>query len=153
LRITVWDYVLASLGKTKAVFTSQLVALGVNILLGGSLIFFYGWWGAAIAAVVSGYTQTTLIMIAIQRQLGVGLAKLLPWKDLVKIGGVAIAAGMASLPISQLSIGSFWQIGVGFLVFIILYGMGNLLIGAITIAELRKIAQVGMAKVKAVKNS
>jgi O-antigen/teichoic acid export membrane protein len=153
LRITVWDYVLASFGKTKAVFTSQLVALGVNILLGSSLIFFYGWWGAAIAAVISGYTQTTLIMLAIQRQLGVSLTKLLPWKDLCKIGGVAIAAGMGSLPISQLSIGTFWQIGIGFLIFMLLYGMGNLMIGAITIAELKGILEMGMAKIKAVKNS
>jgi O-antigen/teichoic acid export membrane protein len=153
LRITVWDYVLASLGKTKAVFTSQLIALGINIFLGGSLIFFYGWWGAAIAAVISGYTQTALIMLAIQRQLGVSLAKLLPWKDLCKIGGVAIAAGMGSLPISLLSIGSFFQIGVGFLLFMLLYGMGNFMLGTITIAELKKVVQLGLAKVKVAKNN
>lgn len=148
LRVTVLDYILAALGKTKVVFTAQLIAMAVNLLLGVVLIHTLGWWGAACSAVLSGYLQSTLLLRGICDRLEVQFWQAMPWRDLLKVAVVAVVAGLGSFPISLWSVGIFWQLGVGFLAFIILYGIGNLMIGAITIAELKKVLHLSMEKVK-----
>lgn len=153
LRITVLDYILAALGKTKVVLIAQLIAMGVNLLLGAVLIHTLGWWGAACSAVLSGYLQSTLLLRGISDRLGIHFWQAMPWQDLLKVAAVAIVAALGSLPISLLAIAAFWQIGIGFLIFMLLYGVGNLVTKAITIAELKRILERGMMKIKTLKNN
>ncbi|WP_404783326.1 oligosaccharide flippase family protein [Altericista sp. CCNU0014] len=150
LRITVLDYILASLGKTKAVFAAQLAATATNILLGAFLIRAVGWWGAALSAVLSGYIQSGLLANEIRKQLGIGAVRLMPWLDLVKVGWVAIAAAVACLPVLWLPVGGVWQLAVGGCIYTTIYGVGSLKVGAITMAEIQGLLRWGRNKLKAV---
>lgn len=146
LRVTVLDYILATLGQTRAVFTSQLIALCANLLLGSLLMHQVGWWGAALSAVLSGYLQSALLSTAIGKQLGVRFLHLMPWRDLAKVGLVAIAAAIACLPIQLLPVNPIWQLSLGLLVYTIFYGIGSLRINAITMDEIRGVIGWGLKK-------
>jgi O-antigen/teichoic acid export membrane protein len=151
LRVTVLDYILAALGKTKAVFTSQLVALCANLILGGFLIRHTGWWGAALSAVLSGYLQSALLGAAIRQQLGVHVWHLMPWRNLAKVGMVAIAAAILCLPVLMLPIGLFGQLSLGVVIYTVTYGLGNLKTEAITTDEIQSAMNWGRKQLKALK--
>lgn len=152
LRVTVLDYILATLGQTKAVFTSQLMALCANLLLGSLLVGQVGWWGAALSAVLSGYLQSALLGAAIGKQLRSSFWHLLPWLDLAKVGLVAITAAIACIPIRLLSIGIFGQLSLGIFVYTIFYGIGSLKMNVITRDEIQKVVRWGIKNSRFIKD-
>ena len=135
LRITVLDNVLASLGETNLVFKVHLAALFLNIFLGFMLIWATGWLGPAIAAVFGGYFITVSLLIGIRGRLAVSLGRLIPWKELFRIGLLAMLAAIATLPVSVLEIGLFSKIITGFLIYTVIYLIGSFRANAITTAD------------------
>jgi O-antigen/teichoic acid export membrane protein len=132
MRITVPGQVLASLGETKFVFKAMAASLIVNVVLGYMLIRSVGWLGPAFSAVCSGYLFATLIMLAIQNRLAVGVQRLMPWKALGRVALVAIVAALASLPVAFLPIGAVWKLGAGCVIYGAVYVMGNIKTNSIT---------------------
>jgi O-antigen/teichoic acid export membrane protein len=139
LVITVPGQVLASLGETKFVFKAMAVSMIVNIVLGYLLIRSIGWLGPAWSLIFSRYLFTTLVMLEIRNQLGVGLERLMPWKPLAWVGLVAIVAAAGALPIALLPIGTVFKLGVGFAIYGAIYLAGNLKIGAITRSDIESL--------------
>ena len=147
IRITVFDYILASLGKTQMVLKAQAIAMVANVILGFVLLQIFGWTGAAASAVLATYLFVGLLLNKIRERLGVSWQRVMPWRDLALVALVAIAAALASLPILWLSIGGFWQIVLGFVVYSIIYLLGNLMTKAITIAEIKTALVMGKTKI------
>ncbi len=148
IRITVFDYILASLGKTQVVFKAQLVAMIANIVVGFILLRTFGWMGAAVSAVLASYLFVGLLLNQIRERLGVSWKQVMPWRDLGMVGIVAIAAALGSFPILWLPVAGFGQLLLGFLVYSTLYLLGNLATKAITIAEIQMALALGTQKVK-----
>jgi peptidoglycan biosynthesis protein MviN/MurJ (putative lipid II flippase) len=117
----------------------------VNLILGYLLIRTIGWAGAALSAVVAGYLFSILLILQIRERLHVSLVQIVPWADLSRVGLVAIAAAVGSLPILLLSIGSVWKLSVGFLVYVTIYLLSNLKTNAISTGELQTLANWGLA--------
>ena len=148
IRVTVFDYILASLGQTKTVLKAQTVGMVANIILGFALLKTFGWVGAAVSAVLASYLFVGLILNKIRFLLRVSWWQVMPWQDLAKILLVAIAAAAGSLPILWLFTGGFIQIIFGLVVYLIFYLLGNLAIKAITIAEIKQAWALGVKKIK-----
>ncbi len=148
VRITVFDYILASLGKTEMVLRAQLVAMIANIVVGFILLKAVGWMGAAVAAVLAGYLFSGLILNQIRERLGLSWRQVMPWRDLARVALVAIVTALACLPILWLPMGGLWQLVLGFGVYSVLYLLGNLMTKAITIAELQAALSLGLTKAK-----
>ena len=127
---------LASLGETNFVFKVHLAALFLNIFLGFMLVWATGWLGPAIAAVVGGYFITVSLLIEMRRRLAVSLGRLIPWKELVRIGLVAMLAAVATLPVSVLEIGLLSKIITGFLIYTVIYLIGSFRANSITTADI-----------------
>lgn len=148
IRITVFDYILASLGKTQMVLKAQVIALVANVIIGFILLQTFGWTGAAASAVLASYLFIALLLNKIRERLGVSWKQVMPWRDLAMVGMVAIAAACGSLPILLLPVASFWQLLLGFLFYSTLYLFGNLATKAITMAEIQVALTLGIEKVK-----
>ena len=150
IRITVFDYILASLGKTQMVLKAQVVAMLVNIAVGFVMLKAIGWLGAAVSAVLASYLFIGLLLNKIRERLGVSWAQVMPWRDLALVGGVAIATSTACLPILWLPIAGFWQISLGLVVYTLLYLFGNLTTKALTLTELQSALDLGLRKAKSI---
>jgi O-antigen/teichoic acid export membrane protein len=137
IRITVLEYILAALGKTQAIFKAQLIAMIVNITLGYLSITTTGWIGAACSAVLAGYLFATLQLAQIRERLQVSWGDVMPWRDLGKVGLVAIATAICTLPISLLAVGSFWKLSLGLIAYVTVYIIGNLKIKTISVSEIQ----------------
>jgi O-antigen/teichoic acid export membrane protein len=148
IRVTVFDYILASLGKTQMILKAQVIAMFANIILGFVLLQTFGWMGAAVSAVLASYLFVGLILNKIRERLEVSWWQVMPWRDLALILLVAIAAALGSFPSLWLSVAGFWQIIVGFAIYLPLYLLGNLVTKAITIAEIKMALAMGMKKVR-----
>ena len=148
IRITVFDYILASLGKTQMVLKAQVVAMVANIAIGFAMLQVVGWIGAAISAVLASYLFVGLILSRIRARLGVSWQQVMPWRDLALVGLVAIATACACLPILWLPIAGFWQIGLGLVTYTALYLFGNFLTKSLTVAELQSALDMGVQKAK-----
>jgi O-antigen/teichoic acid export membrane protein len=134
--ITVPGQVLASLGETKFVFKAMAASMIVNVVVGYILIRSIGWLGPALSLVCSRYLFTALIMLEIQKQLGVDVERLLPWKALGGVGLVAILAAAGALPLALLPIGTGLKLGAGFAIYGAIYLAGNLKTSAITRSDI-----------------
>jgi O-antigen/teichoic acid export membrane protein len=137
IRITVLEYILAALGKPQAIFKAQLIAMIGNLMLGYVLMTTIGWIGAAGSAVLAGYLFATLQLAQIRERLQVGWGEVMPWRDLGKVGVVAISAAVGTLPISYLAIASIWKLSLGFLAYLVIYLMGSLRVKAISTTEIQ----------------
>ena len=148
IRITVFDYILASLGKTQMVLKAQVVAMIANIAVGFLMLKAVGWLGAAISAVLASYLFVGLLLNKIRARLGVSWAQVMPWRDLALVGVVAIATSTACLPILWLPIAGWWQIALGIAIYTALYLIGSLATKALTLPELKSALDLGLKKAK-----
>ena len=137
MRITVLDQVLASLGRTTFIFKSQVGALMVNIVLGYVFIRTLGFFGPALAALVSGYLFATLVVCAIRKRLNVSWSDLMPWAAVGRVALVSVLAGAASLPLLLVQVGPIWKLAAGSAVYGVIYLIGNVKTRSITAGDLR----------------
>ena len=136
MRITVLEQVLASLGETKFVLKTQVGAMTINIVLGYALVQSTGWLGPAVAAVITGYGCSALLLLEIRRRLGVSFARLVPWRMLSQVALVAILAGGCYAAVTLMGSDSLWELSLGAAAFAVVYTIGNLQIRSITPGDL-----------------
>ena len=150
LRVTVLEQVLAALGDTRFVFKAQAIGLLVNAALGYLLIRGIGWFGAAIAAVLTGYLFGAMVMARIRHRLNVDLRRLVPWRGLGRVALVAVLAAACAAAVVGLGTNPVWKVAAGLLVFSTVYVFGNLRTRAITPGDLRALwSSVQLARVRA----
>lgn len=85
LRCTYFGIVLNSIGKTKPVFYTSILSLGLNAVMNYTFFRAFGMIGPAIATffsiAIAGFVQLYIT----SKTLAVELRKLLPWRSLAKI--------------------------------------------------------------------
>src|SRR5690606_20744414 len=92
---------LRAVNKTAPIVTSSLFAILLNLLLLVTVMPAFGLPAAALAFVISRWTEGLVLSRSTMRAYHIGLKDLARWADL---GKVAIAASIASV----VFIGSFW---------------------------------------------
>ncbi len=116
------DAALRSLAETPFLLASNLLRLGV---VAASIPWFIDRFhiaGAALAAVGAGLVAKAVALHRIERRLGTGLARVLPWRSLAATSAVAAAAVVpAALVRSELSPATFPLLAVTSLVYGVVY--------------------------------
>jgi O-antigen/teichoic acid export membrane protein len=82
LRCTYFGMVLNSLGKTKFIFYSSLVSLGLNVVLSFILYYILGFIGPAVATFISMIIIAISQLIASTKTLSVSFKKIFPWRTI-----------------------------------------------------------------------
>lgn len=83
-----------SFGKTRINFYISVAALGFNVVAVPALLYTVGFWGPAIAAVLSMYFASACYLFVAVRLLNTRLKDFIPLGTVMKI---ALCAGLASL--------------------------------------------------------
>jgi O-antigen/teichoic acid export membrane protein len=92
---------LRAVNKTAPIVTSSLFAILLNLLLLVTVLPLWGLPAAALAFVISRWTEGLVLSRSTMRAYNIGLKELARWADL---GRVALAAALASV----VFYGSFW---------------------------------------------
>jgi O-antigen/teichoic acid export membrane protein len=104
LRIAVYNPLLVGMGRASWALWGGVGDLLLNLLLSVALVQLlqarlaeWAYLGPALAAVVSTYVQVGVLVGLINRHLGLGLARLLLWGELLRVGAFSGVAGLLSL--------------------------------------------------------
>lgn len=92
---------LRAVNKTAPIVTSSLFAILLNLLLLVTVMPIWGLPAAALAFVISRWTEGLVLSRSTMRAYNIGIKDLARWSDL---GKIAVAAALASV----VFIGSFW---------------------------------------------
>lgn len=93
-RCTYFGIILNSIGKTKFIFYSSIVALGLNIVLNYILYRIFGFLGPALATIVSVAAVQVFQLKATSQSISVPLRKVFPWKALGVITIINVFIGI-----------------------------------------------------------
>lgn len=85
LRVTYFGMILNALGKTKQIFWSSIIALGINAILNPLLFFAMGMVGPAIATFISIFVSAGWLLAATSKYAEVKFSKVFPWIEIIKI--------------------------------------------------------------------
>lgn len=92
---------LRAMNRNKPILYSNLIGIAVNVVLMFALMPVWGVAGAVAALVASRFVDGAYLTIDLTRAYHLPLRALLPWKDLFKILGAAVLAGVVLY-------GEFW---------------------------------------------
>ena len=130
LRCAIYNPLLVGMGKARWALWGSLGDLGCNLALSLALVSYllgarpeWAFLGPALATVCSTYLQVIFLLTAIGRHLRWGLAQLLPWGQLLRLGLGAAGAALASRWLGAGVGGDFWQLVVGGVCFVGLMGV------------------------------
>ena len=130
LRCAIYNPLLVGIGKARWALWGSLGDLGCNLALSIALVDYllgahpeWAFLGPALATVCSTYLQVMFLLTVIGRHLRWGLGRLLPWRQLLRLGPGATGAALASYWLCS-GIGSdFGQLAVGGACFASLMGV------------------------------
>lgn len=97
---------LRAINRNAPILHANLIALALRATLMLALIPLWGLVGAVVAMVASRFTEGSYLAVQAARALDVPLRELAPWKDLLRIMGVAVLAGVVLF-------GEFWTEHMG----------------------------------------
>ena len=130
LRCAIYNPLLVGMGKARWALWGSLGDLGCNLALSLALVSYllgarpeWAFLGPALATVCSTYLQVIFLLTAIGRHLRWGLAQLLPWGQLLRLGLGAAGAALASRWLGAGVGGDFWQLAAGGVCFVGLMGV------------------------------
>ncbi len=130
---------LNGLGETKMTMKLTLITAAAGLPLSLLLIPLYGIAGLIFAALIAGIPSLAIGLLWIKRNYGVTV----DWYSSGKIlAASATAAAMSHLAIAQLSIPSWMQLIVGFLIFLAVYITLVPLIGALSGGDLKNLREM-----------
>lgn len=90
LRVTYFGMILSSIGKTKFIFYSSVLALALNVILNYSFYLVLGFVGPAYATLVSILLVQVLQLLATAKSINIRFVEIFPWK---KIGIILTVNG------------------------------------------------------------
>lgn len=85
LRCTYWGIILNSVGKTKFIFISALVTLGVNLILNYLFYLCFGILGPPLATLLAILSVTIIQILFTAKILKIKFTRILPWGKLLII--------------------------------------------------------------------
>lgn len=91
LRTTYFGIILNAVGKTKLIFWSSIISLGLNVVLNYILFVIFGFSGPAWATFLSIFLVGGLQVIITAKTIGVSFKYIFPWFELLKITFVNLA--------------------------------------------------------------
>ena len=94
LRVTYFGIVLNAVGKTKFIFWSSIMSLGLNAVLNYLLFVVIGFTGPAWASLLSILLVNMLQLIYTAKAIKISFKNIFPWKKLLKITLVNAAWGI-----------------------------------------------------------
>jgi O-antigen/teichoic acid export membrane protein len=83
LRVTYFGMVLNSTGKTKLIFWSSVLSLGLNVALNYLLYLLLGFIGPAVATLLSITLVNLVQLVFTSRIIKVPFSRIFPWKKLL----------------------------------------------------------------------
>lgn len=126
-------------GKTKVSLQITFVAVGTNVIMSLVLLKTIGYYGPAIATVLSSYLAAGLFFAIACRLLCCSVKDLLPAVEIVKMTIVTgITTGLSLLILSGLD-SPFLRLMVGFPIYCAIYVVGGILAGMFTSEDKRLI--------------
>jgi O-antigen/teichoic acid export membrane protein len=126
-------------GKTKVSLQITFVAVGTNVIMSLVLLKTIGYYGPAIATVLSSYLAAGLFFAIACRLLCCSVKDLLPAVEIVKMTIVTgITTGLSLLILSGLH-SPFLRLMVGFQIYCAIYVVGGILVGMFTSDDKRLI--------------
>lgn len=94
LRVTYFGMILNSMGKTKFIFYSSLLSLGLNIILSYGLYLIVGFTGPAYATLISILLVQTLQLFVTSKVINIEFRKIFPWKRMFHIITINLLLGI-----------------------------------------------------------
>ena len=130
LRCAIYNPLLVGMGKARWALWGSLGDLCCNLALSLALVSYllgarpeWAFLGPALATVCSTYLQVVFLLTAIGRHLRWGLARLLPWGQMLRLGLGAAGAAMASRWLCAGVSEDFWLLAGGGACFAVLMGI------------------------------
>jgi len=120
-RITSYDSIVRTVGKTKILLKMSVFAVVLNVVLTIVLINAMGIVGAPLATVIVGTILRFIYLVIITKLLEVSLFNVFPWMSLLKLIVSALLAGACILPILSIGLSYLMAILVSGAVFSIVY--------------------------------
>lgn len=122
LRSTYFGIILNSIGKTKFIFYSSIISLGLNAILNYFFYLIFGLTGPAIATFVSIAFINILQLAATSKWLNISFRRIFPWRKILIITIINILMGIifyifkVNIPLEQvvgeiiesIILGIFW---------------------------------------------
>lgn len=94
LRVTYFGIILNAVGKTKFIFWSSIISLGINVVLNYLLFVIIGFTGPAWATFFSIGVVGLLQLIVSAKVIGVSFKNIFPWLEILKITLINVAWGI-----------------------------------------------------------
>ncbi len=124
LRCTHFGIMLSAKGKTRFILYSSLCSLAINALLNYPFYLLFGFWGPALATLLSVTAMNAIQLAFTSKALSVPFSRIFPWRNalLITIVNIAFAlvfvAARAVLPLEQyvtaigeaLILGAVWSV-------------------------------------------
>ncbi|MEH6949354.1 oligosaccharide flippase family protein [Bacillus sp. JJ634] len=94
LRFTYFGMMLNAKGKTKFIFYSSIISLGLNIVLSYIMFKSIGFIGPAVATLLSQFIINMIQLVYTAKIIGVNFSKVFPWRSLGLITVVNFILGL-----------------------------------------------------------
>jgi O-antigen/teichoic acid export membrane protein len=128
LRITQYGALLQAMGYTRLILGTSALMLTLNLFLSWSLAHLLGVKGPAWANVATNYAWALVYLVMLCHLLKTPFRRIMPWRQLAGIMGLAIAPGLLAWLTKALPLGHVSMLAVGSTV----YAMGYLIMLLIT---------------------
>lgn len=134
-RITSYDSIVRTVGKTGILFKMTSLAVILNITFTIALIELIGIVGAPLATVIVSAIIRFIYLVVITKLLDITLAQVFPWMSLVRLLGASLLAALVMWPLLMLELSHFLMLAITAPVFGIVYLVAFKYSGALSSKE------------------
>jgi len=131
LRITIYGNVLLSVGLSKTILLGSIPALLSTIVFNLLGIKFLGFYGPAVAFVLSTDILILFYLSRIKHALKISFSKVFPWLSVGKIMAISCVAGVCIYPIVYLTLPNLLRFALSGMIFVLFYVLSSLKWGII----------------------
>jgi O-antigen/teichoic acid export membrane protein len=130
-RITVYGSVLLAMGYSHLVLAGSMLAMVLSVIFNILGIKLIGFYGPAVAFVISTYALILFYLMKTKNTLRVKLSRVFPWFSLVRIMAVSCFVGVCVYPISFLALPRLLILSLAGVIYALLYISCSLKLGII----------------------
>ena len=142
LRLCIYGGILRAMGDTRTFLKTVAITTALNLALNYPLFLVMGWYGPAVATVVSEVLAIALLVHKSSKYLATSTIAVFPWGALAK---TALATTLATLPcwgVSQLELPALLRLFLGALTFLPSYVVLGWWYGVISRDDIRYLSSL-----------